>query len=66
MAREGCHEALRDPDAEEEEALLELKLMLFSFLGFNVNSVNDLLDYTLTGKACSAIGFLCRSPSVVI
>ena len=51
MAREGCHEALRDPDAEEEEALLELKLMLFSFLGFNVNSMNDLLDYTLTGKA---------------
>lgn len=53
----------------EEEELSELKLMLslFSFLDSTwISSMYALPDYTWTGKARSAIGFLWISTSVVI
>lgn len=67
MAREVRPETLCYLDSEKEEELLELKLILslISICRLYVNSVDDLSDYTSTGKACSVLGFLCLSMSVV-
>ena len=65
MAWEVCHETLCDPDNEERRTVKNITDIKFIFLfGLNVNSMDDLSDYTLTGKTCSAIGFLCKSMSV--